>query len=47
MGSHWDCGLKSTRVGRAENPIQYWLLLAFEYGLFGLLVIIAISAFSN
>ena len=39
--------LKSTRIERAKNPIQYWLLLAFEYGLFVLLVIFAISNFSN
>jgi hypothetical protein len=39
--------LKWTRIGRAKNPIQYWLLLALEYGLFVWLVIIAVSNFSN
>jgi hypothetical protein len=35
--------LKSSRVERAKNPIQYWFLLAFEYGLFVLLIVLAIS----
>lgn len=35
--------LKSSRVERAKNPVQYWALLALEYGVFAWLVIIAIS----
>jgi hypothetical protein len=34
---------KSAKIERAKNPVQYWLLLAFEYGLFAWLVIMAIS----
>ena len=39
--------LKSAKIERSKNPIQYWLLLALEYGLFALLVIIAISNISS
>jgi hypothetical protein len=35
--------MKSARIERAKNPVQYWLLLAFEYGLFAWLLIMAIS----
>jgi len=35
--------MKSSRLERAKNPIQYWLMLAFEYGLFAWLFITAIS----
>jgi hypothetical protein len=35
--------IKQSRVERAKNPIQYWFLLAFEYGLFVLFLIVAIS----
>jgi hypothetical protein len=35
--------MKSSRVKRTKNPVQYWLTLAFEYGLFAWLFIIAIS----
>jgi hypothetical protein len=34
---------KSSRVERSKNPIQYWLLLVFEYGLFAWLFTTAIS----
>jgi hypothetical protein len=35
--------VKSAKVERAKNPVGYWSLLAFEYGLFAWLLIIAIS----
>jgi hypothetical protein len=35
--------MKSSRVERAKNPIDYWLVLAFEYGFFAWLFITAIS----
>ena len=35
--------MKSSKVERAKNPIEYWLVLAFEYGLFAWLFITAIS----
>jgi len=35
--------MKTSRVERAKNPIQYWLMLGFEYGLFAWLYLIAIS----
>jgi hypothetical protein len=36
--------MKSSKVERAKNPIEYWLVLAFEYGLFAWLFITAISS---
>jgi len=39
--------MKTSKIERAKNPVQYWLMLAIEYGLFALLVIIAISNISN
>jgi hypothetical protein len=35
--------IKSSKVNRSSDPIEYWVVLAFEYGLFAWLVIIAIS----
>lgn len=35
--------MKSLKVERAKNPIEYWLVLAFEYGLFAWLFVTAIS----
>jgi hypothetical protein len=35
--------IKSSRVDRSKNPVQYWFLLAFEYGLAAFLVTLAIS----
>jgi hypothetical protein len=35
--------LKRSKVERAKNPVEYWFLLAFEYGLFAWLFITAIS----
>jgi hypothetical protein len=34
---------KNSRVERATNPIEYWLVLAFEFGLFAWLFITAVS----
>jgi hypothetical protein len=36
--------LKSSRVERAKNPIDHWLILAFEYGILIWLFITAISS---
>jgi hypothetical protein len=35
--------MKRSKAERAKNPIEYWLVLAFEYGLFAWLFITAIS----
>jgi hypothetical protein len=35
--------MKKSRIERSKNPVQYWFLLAFEYGLFAWLLITAIS----
>ena len=35
--------LKHSKVSRATNPIEYWLTLAFEYGLFAWLLLTAVS----
>jgi hypothetical protein len=35
--------IKSSRIERARNPVQYWLMLALEYGLFAWLLYIAIA----
>ena len=34
---------KSSKVERTKNPVEYWFLLAFEYGFFAWLFITAIS----
>ena len=35
--------MKNSKVDRSKNPVQYWFLLAFEYGLAAFLVSLAIS----
>jgi hypothetical protein len=35
--------MKRSRIERAKNPVQYWLMLAFEYGLFAWLLFTAVS----
>ena len=35
--------LKRSREERAKDPVRYWFLLAFEYGIFVLLIALAIS----